>query len=95
MPEGDYVIAPAGRTVSLRPRAGLNWPLLARDAAEAVVIRFDIGPAGQGASAPPEIKTAILFMVEYLADPAAPGWKIAASGLPEPVELLVAASRWE
>lgn len=95
LPEASYVVSPAGHTVSLRPRSGTSWPALARDAAEAVVVRFVIGPAGQSPSAPPEVKTAILFMVEYLNDPGAPGWKLAPSGLPDSVELLVASCRWE
>lgn len=90
----EYVVAPAGPTLSLRPRFGSNWPLLAHDAAEAVIIRFDIGPSISSATAPPEIKTAVLFMVEYLNDPAAPGWKLAPSGLPDCVELLVDSNRW-
>lgn len=95
LPLDQVVIGPAGQTIGLRPVRGLGWPVLSPDAAEPVVIRFTVGPTGQGARAPAEAVTAVLFMVEYLNDPTAPGWKLAASGLPDSVELLADALRWE
>ncbi len=88
----DYVISPSGPTLSVRPRAGLDWPALDPDAVDRVLITFR---AGDESAAPPEVATAVLFMVEYLFDPGAPHWRFAPSGLPETVELLVQSLRWE
>lgn len=86
----DFVLSPSGETLSVRPASGASWPGLDPNAQEAIVIKFKAGAA----TAPDEAHTAILFMIEYLYAPS-PDWKIAASGLPECVEMLIAPLRWE
>lgn len=45
LPTAAYVVSPDGATASIRPAFGTSWPVLGRDAAEAVVVKFVAGYA--------------------------------------------------
>ncbi len=88
LPEADYVVRPSGETVAIFATDGSVWPVLDPDAAERVVIAFDVDPPPETAG----VAEACKLMVEYLYR--AHDWPLASSGLPLCVETMIRPYRW-
>ncbi len=83
-----YRVAPDGEGKIITATDGSVWPVLDPDAAERVVVAFT---AGEDA-APKEAIEACKLLVEYYYE--SRDWPLAASGLPQVVESLIASLRW-
>lgn len=92
----QYVVAPCGPTVTLRPALGATWPALDPDAAEPVRIQFTAGEPAEDIA--PSVKLAAMMLTALLfadrGDGEGPAPERAASGLPRQVENLIADQRW-
>ena len=87
----QYVVYSQGQATRIRAAFGTVWPDLSDDAVNAVTVRFVVGTATASA----KVKQAALVLIHMMHDnPTLADVPMAPSGLPVPVENLIASERW-
>lgn len=93
----DFVVSPSGPTVTIRPVAGACWPLTDPDAAQPLVVTFEVGQAADEIGE--NVKAAVMLLAarrfRHRGDEETGLPALAPSQLPPDVEALIASERWD